>query len=105
MSSHLWTILRPYDTIEAGIADMRNPALNVRIEGLKAICDQAWADGERVQAMPDNASSKAITPQMIRTFAKTAPPSVSTLKGTAIAATICAHSPSASRSPKARFGS
>ena len=54
------------------MANIDDPALKDRIEGLKAIRDQAKADAERAQAMLDNTSSKAITPQMIRSFAKTA---------------------------------
>ena len=63
---------RLYDAIETGVADIDDPALKDRIDGLKAVRDQARADAERAQAMLDNASSKAITPQMVRTFAKTA---------------------------------
>ena len=54
------------------MADIDDPALRDRIDGLKAIRDQAKADAERAQAMLDNSGSKAITPQMVRTFAKTA---------------------------------
>ncbi len=61
---------RLYDAIEAGVADIDDPALKDRIDGLKAIRDQAKADAERAQAMLDNSGSKAITPQMVRTFAK-----------------------------------
>jgi site-specific DNA recombinase len=63
---------RLYDAIEAGVADIDDPALKDRIDGLKAIRDQAKADAERAQAMLDNSRAKAITPQMVRTFAKTA---------------------------------
>ncbi|MGH7076318.1 MAG: recombinase family protein [Stellaceae bacterium] len=63
---------RLYDAIEAGVADLDDPALKDRIDGLKAIRDQAKADAERAQAMLDHSGSKAITPQMVRTFAKTA---------------------------------
>jgi site-specific DNA recombinase len=63
---------RLYDAIEAGVADIDDPALKDRIDGLKAIRDQAKADAERAQAMLDNSGVKAITPQMVRTFAKTA---------------------------------
>lgn len=63
---------RLYDAIEAGVADIDDPALKDRIDGLKAIRDQAKADAERAQAMLDNSGGKAITPQMVRTFAKTA---------------------------------
>ncbi len=63
---------RLYDAIEAGVAGIDDPALKDRIDGLKAIRDQAKADAERAQAMLDNSGSKAITTQMVRTFAKTA---------------------------------
>ncbi len=63
---------RLYDAIEAGVADIDDPALKDRIDGLKAIRDQAKADAERAQAMLDHSGAKAITPQMVRTFAKTA---------------------------------
>ncbi len=63
---------RLYDAIEAGVAGIDDPALKDRIDGLKAIRDQAKTDAERAQAMLDNSGSKAITTQMVRTFAKTA---------------------------------
>ena len=49
-----------------------DPALKDRIDGLKAIRDQAKADAERAQAMLENSGSKAVTPQMVRTLAETA---------------------------------
>jgi hypothetical protein len=63
---------RLYDAIEAGVADLNDPALKERIDGLKAIRDQAKADAERSQAMLENSGSKAVTPQMVRNFAETA---------------------------------
>ena len=63
---------RLYDAIEAGVADLNDPALKDRINGLKAIRDQAKADAERAQTMLENSGSKAVTPQMVRTFAETA---------------------------------
>ncbi len=63
---------RLYDAIEAGVADLNDPALKDRIDGLKAIRDQAKADAERAQAMLENSGSKAVTLQMVRTFAETA---------------------------------
>ncbi len=63
---------RLYDAIEAGVADLNDPALRDRIDGLKAIRDQAKADAERAQAMLENSGSKAVTPRMVRTFAETA---------------------------------
>jgi site-specific DNA recombinase len=63
---------RLYDAIEAGVADLDDPALKDRIDGLKAIRDQAKADAERAQAMLQNTGQKAVTPQMLRKFATTA---------------------------------
>jgi hypothetical protein len=63
---------RLYDAIEAGVADLNDPALKDRIGGLKAIRDQAKADAERAQAMLENSGSKAVTPQMLSKFARAA---------------------------------
>ena len=63
---------RLYDAIEAGVADLDDPALKDRIDGLKAIRDQAKADAERAQAMLQNSGQRAVTPEMLRKFATTA---------------------------------
>ena len=63
---------RLYDAIETGVADINDPALKDRIDGLKAIRDQAKADSERAQAMLDNSGAKAVTPQMLHKFAESA---------------------------------
>jgi DNA invertase Pin-like site-specific DNA recombinase len=63
---------RLYDAIEAGVADLDDPALKDRIDGLKAIRDQAKADADRAQAVLQNSGQKAVTPQMLRKFATTA---------------------------------
>ncbi len=63
---------RLYDAIEAGVADLDDPALKDRIDGLKAIRDQAKTDAERAGAMLQNSGSKAVTPQMLSKFARTA---------------------------------
>ena len=63
---------RLYDAIEAGVADLDDPALKDRIDGLKAIRDQAKVDADRAQAMLQNSGQKAVTPQMLRKFAATA---------------------------------
>lgn len=63
---------RLYDAIESGVADLDDPALKDRIDGLKAIRDQAKADADRAQAMLQNTGQKAVTPEMLRTFAETA---------------------------------
>ncbi|MCV2449417.1 hypothetical protein [Paracoccus sp. DMF] len=63
---------RLFDAIEAGVADLDDPALKDRIDGLKAIRDQATTDTDRAQAMLQNSGQKAVTPQMLRKFAATA---------------------------------
>ena len=63
---------RLYDAIEAGVADLADPALKDRIDGLKATRDQAKSDADRAQAMLQNSGQKAVTPQMLRKFATTA---------------------------------
>jgi site-specific DNA recombinase len=63
---------RLYDAIETGVADLDDPALKERIAGLKAIRDQAQADSERAQAMLESSSQQAVTPAMVRKFARTA---------------------------------
>ncbi len=63
---------RLYDAIEAGIADLDDPALKDRIDGLKAIRDQAKIDAQRAQAMLQNSGSQAVTPQMLSKFARAA---------------------------------
>ena len=63
---------RLYDAIEAGVADLDDPALKDRIDGLKAIRNQAKADAERAQATLQNSGSQAVTPQMLSKFARAA---------------------------------
>ncbi len=63
---------RLYDAIEAGVADLDDPALKDRIDGLKAVRDQAKTDAERARAMLDHLGQKAVTPEMLRELAKTA---------------------------------
>jgi hypothetical protein len=63
---------RLYDAIEAGVADLDDPALKDRIEGLRALRDQAKAESGRAQAMLDSSTQQAITPQMVQRFAATA---------------------------------
>ena len=63
---------RLYDAIEAGVADIDDPALKDRIDGLKAIRDQARADTERAQAMLQQSGRQAVTSQMLSRFARTA---------------------------------
>jgi hypothetical protein len=96
---------RLYDAIEAGVADLDDPALKGRIDGLRAIRDQAKADSERAQAMLESSTKQAITPQMVE---RDSPPPRASGCGSTVAATgaiTCAPSPSASRLPSARCSS
>ena len=63
---------RLYDAIEAGVADLDDPALKERIVSLKATRDQAQADAARAAAMLETSGQQSITPQMVQTFARTA---------------------------------
>ncbi len=63
---------RLFDAIESGVADLDAPGLKDRIAGLKAIREQASADAERAQAALDHAGNQAVSPDMVRTFARTA---------------------------------
>ncbi len=63
---------RLYDAIERGVADLDDPDLKDRIADLKATRDQARIDAERAAAIQDNSGQKAITPPMLRKFAKIA---------------------------------
>lgn len=63
---------RLYDAIEAGVADLDDPALKERIVGLKVIRDQSKLDAERAEAMLDSAGHKAISPAAIRRFSEVA---------------------------------
>ena len=63
---------RLYDAIEAGVADLDDPALKERVASLKAIRDQAQADADRAAAMLQSSAQQSITPQMVQRFARTA---------------------------------
>ncbi|MFN7129191.1 MAG: recombinase family protein [Brevundimonas sp.] len=63
---------RLYDAIEAGVADLDDPALKDRLDGLKAIRDQAKADAERAQGMLNSSGRQAVTPEMLKRFARSA---------------------------------
>ena len=56
---------RLYDAIEAGVADLDDPALKERIAGLKVIRDQSRVDADRAQAMLETTGERAITPEMV----------------------------------------
>ncbi len=63
---------RLYDAIELGGAALDDAGLKERIATLKAIRDQAAADGERMQATLDGAGSQEITPTMIDALSRAA---------------------------------
>ena len=50
---------KPEITIEAGVADLNDSVLKSRIDGLKAIHDQAKTNAERAQVMLENSGEKA----------------------------------------------
>jgi site-specific DNA recombinase len=60
-----------YDAIENGVADLSDPMLKERVGELKAIRDQARADAERAQEAIERTGPN-ITPQSLKTFARTA---------------------------------
>jgi site-specific DNA recombinase len=91
---------RLYYAIEAGVADLDDPALKERIASLKAIRDQAQADAARAAT----SGQQAITPQMVQRFARTARERIR-IDAAATAATTSGRSPSASRSRTARSAS
>ena len=62
---------RLYDAIENGIADLSDPMLKDRVAELKATRDQARLDAERAQDAIERAEP-VITPQALKTFARTA---------------------------------
>jgi site-specific DNA recombinase len=62
---------RLYDAIENGVADLSDPMLKDRIGELKATHDQARLDAERAEDAIERAAP-TITPQPIKTFARTA---------------------------------
>ena len=63
---------RLYDAIEAGVADLDDPALKERIAGLKVLRDQARADADRAQALLESPGHSALSPAMIEGFARRA---------------------------------
>ncbi len=63
---------RLYDAIESGVADITDPALKERIDGLKAIRDQAQADVVRAQSLLATSGEDTVTPAMVARFAEIA---------------------------------
>jgi hypothetical protein len=62
---------RLYDAIENGVADLADPMLKERVTKLKATRDQARADTERAEDAIERLGP-TITPQSLKTFARTA---------------------------------
>lgn len=62
---------RLYDAIENGIADLSDPMLKDRVQELKVTRDQARLDADRAEEAIDRAGP-ILTPQALRTFARTA---------------------------------
>ena len=95
---------RLYDAIENGVADLSDPMLKNRIAELKAIRDQARADAERAEdaierlgpSHPRRRRSKHSPGRLANGCAP---------KVAAIAATISAHSPNASKWTRKKFAS
>jgi DNA invertase Pin-like site-specific DNA recombinase len=63
---------RLYDAIESGVADIADPALKERIDGLKALRDQAQADAARAQTSLATSGEDVVTPAMVTRFAEIA---------------------------------
>lgn len=56
---------RLYEAIEAGVADLNDPALKERVVALGALRNQAQIDSERAQAMLESSGSMAVTPAVL----------------------------------------
>ncbi len=60
------------DAIETGVTDLDDPVPKERAAGLKAIRDHTQADAERARATFESSGQRAITPAIVRKFARTA---------------------------------
>lgn len=63
---------RLYDAIESRVAALDDPALKDWIDELKATRDQAQADAARASALLQGFRRQAVTPAMLRAFARKA---------------------------------
>ena len=63
---------RLHDAIEAGVAELHDPALKEPIVSIRTIRGQAQADAARAVIMLETSGQHAITPQMVQKFARTA---------------------------------
>ena len=91
--------------VEAGVADLDDPALKERVASLKAIRDQAQADAAWAVEMLEPSGQQATTPEMIQRFARAARERIRIDGGGYIAATISGRSPSVSKWLTARSAS
>ena len=92
---------RLYHAIENGIADLADPMLKDRIAELKVIRDQARTDAERAED-----AIERLGPNHPRRHSRRSPgrpASGCEPTAAAIAATICAHLPNASKSTRRKF--
>jgi hypothetical protein len=64
-------LMRLYDAIENGVADLADPMLKDRITELKAVRDQARADAQRAEGALERLGP-SITPRTLKAFARTA---------------------------------
>jgi len=60
------------DAIESSLVDKDDSVLKERMAGLQALRDQAKADSERTQVALDSAGNQAVSPDMLKTFARRA---------------------------------
>lgn len=63
---------RLFQAIESGLADVGDVDLKERVEELRAIREQAKIDAERIVKSLENSGRRAITPEMLATFARIA---------------------------------
>jgi hypothetical protein len=87
---------RLYDAIKSEVADLDDPALKDRIDGLNATRDQTRVDAERASALLQTSNQQAITPVMLRKFASRHG-GASACMAAATAATIFGRSPGGGR--------
>ncbi|HTO33875.1 MAG TPA: recombinase family protein [Pararhizobium sp.] len=63
---------RLYDAIEAGMVDKDDAMAKERMAGLKALREQATDDAERTQLALDSSGNQAVSPDMLKAFARKA---------------------------------
>ena len=63
---------RLFDAIESGMVDKDDAVARERMASLKALRDQATADAERTQLALDSSGNQAVSPDMLKAFARSA---------------------------------